>query len=149
MDRNYLRKWLKAGFIEKAVFNRRKTASPRVARFRLSWRNFTLDGLETLLRENSSHRRSDRVIDEGEPGPVGGRLYHHREPRGGFRDEVKPLVEAYLRERGLELSPEKTRITPIETGFDFLGQHVRRYNDGKTIVKPSVKNKKAFLMKVR
>jgi RNA-directed DNA polymerase len=63
--------------------------------------------------------------------------------------EVKPLVEAHLKERGLELSPEKTRITPIETGFDFLGQHVRRYHDGKLIIKPSAKNNKAFLTKVR
>jgi RNA-directed DNA polymerase len=28
-------------------------------------------------------------------------------------------------ERGLALSPEKTRITPINEGFDFLGQDVR------------------------
>ncbi len=36
--------------------------------------------------------------------------------------EVEPLVEQFLHERGLELSPEKTKITHIEDGFDFLGQ---------------------------
>jgi hypothetical protein len=41
--------------------------------------------------------------------------------------EVKPLVESFLKERGLELSPEKTHITRIEDGFDFLGQNVRDY----------------------
>jgi RNA-directed DNA polymerase len=45
--------------------------------------------------------------------------------------EVKPLVEAFLQERGLELSLEKTRITPVKTGFDFLGQQVRKYGNGK------------------
>ena len=41
--------------------------------------------------------------------------------------EVQPLVEHFLSERGLELSHEKTRITHIEDGFDFLGQTVRRF----------------------
>ena len=62
--------------------------------------------------------------------------------------EVKPLVEQFLHERGLELSPEKTRITHIEDGFDFLGQHVRKYA-GKFLIKPARKNVKAFLGKVR
>ena len=41
-------------------------------------------------------------------------------------DTIKPAVEKFLRERGLTLSPEKTRITRIEDGFDFLGQHPRK-----------------------
>ena len=44
-----------------------------------------------------------------------------------LEDEVRPLVESFLRERGLELSAEKAKITHIEEGFDFLGQNVRRY----------------------
>src|SRR5208337_2760458 len=40
---------------------------------------------------------------------------------------VKPLVESFLLERGLVLSPEKTVITHVRDGFDFLGQNVRRY----------------------
>jgi len=62
--------------------------------------------------------------------------------------EVQPLVEQFLKERGLTLSAEKTLIMHIEDGFDFLGQHVRKYN-GKLIIKPSKKNVKAFLEKVR
>ena len=45
-----------------------------------------------------------------------------------LEQEVKPLVEQFMRERGLELSQEKTIITHIEDGFDFLGQHVRKYH---------------------
>src|ERR1051326_1769762 len=41
--------------------------------------------------------------------------------------EVKPLVEAFLRERGLARSQEKTVITHIADGGDFLGQHLRTY----------------------
>jgi RNA-directed DNA polymerase len=64
-------------------------------------------------------------------------------------NEVRPLVERFLNERGLQLSPEKTRITHITEGFDFLGQHIRKYGDGKVVVKPSNKNTKGFMNKVR
>jgi len=53
-----------------------------------------------------------------------------------------------MRERGLTLSPEKTHITHIKDGFDFLGQNIRSYK-GKVLTKPATKNVKAFLSKVR
>jgi len=62
--------------------------------------------------------------------------------------EVKPVVEAFLRERGLELSPEKTVVRSIEEGVDFLGQNLRKY-DGKLLIKPATKSIKVFLRKVR
>jgi RNA-directed DNA polymerase len=48
-------------------------------------------------------------------------------------------VEQFLAERGLELSREKTRITHIDDGFDFLGTHVRKYH-GKLLCTPAKKN---------
>jgi RNA-directed DNA polymerase len=48
----------------------------------------------------------------------------------------------------LALSEEKTKITHIEEGFDFLGQHVRKYH-GKFLTRPSKKNVKAFLTDIR
>ena len=59
--------------------------------------------------------------------------------------EIKPLVKQFFQERGLELSPTKTVITHVEKGFDFLGQNVRKYPNGKLLIKPSKKNIKAFL----
>ena len=53
-----------------------------------------------------------------------------------------------MEERGLKLSQEKTEITHINEGFDFLGQNVRKYN-GKLLIKPSKKNVQEFLKKVR
>ncbi|MFC0709152.1 reverse transcriptase domain-containing protein [Azorhizophilus paspali] len=35
--------------------------------------------------------------------------------------QVRPAIEAFLKERGLELSAKKTHITPSSEGFDFLG----------------------------
>lgn len=62
--------------------------------------------------------------------------------------EVKPLVRNFLKERGLELSDEKTKITNIADGFDFLGQNVRKYRK-ILLIKPSKKNIHSFIEKVR
>jgi RNA-directed DNA polymerase len=53
--------------------------------------------------------------------------------------EVKELIKDFLKERGLELSEEKTLITNIDSGFDFLGWNFRKYK-GKLLVKPSKKS---------
>jgi RNA-directed DNA polymerase len=63
--------------------------------------------------------------------------------------EIKPLVEVFLQKRGPELSPTKTGITHVEQGCDFLGQNVRRYPNGKLLIKPSKKNIKTFLDGIR
>lgn len=43
-----------------------------------------------------------------------------------LEEKVKPTVERFLADRGLELSPEKTVITHIDAGFDFLGHRPNR-----------------------
>jgi RNA-directed DNA polymerase len=62
--------------------------------------------------------------------------------------KVKPIVETFLKERGLELSSKKTRIIHVDDGFDFLGFNVRKYK-GKLLIKPSKKNVKSFLGEIR
>ncbi|MBF4364929.1 reverse transcriptase domain-containing protein, partial [Vibrio anguillarum] len=42
-------------------------------------------------------------------------------------NEVKPLIAGFLAERGLTLSEEKTKVTHIDDGFDFLGFNHRKY----------------------
>ena len=62
-----------------------------------------------------------------------------------------PIIRGFLAERGLELSEEKTLITHIETGFNFLGVNIRMYGKStkKLLTKPSKINIKAFLDKIR
>ena len=101
----------------------------------------TLDGLEAELKkfrfQDKVHmvRYADDFIITGNSKELLG-------------NEVKPLVQKFLSARGLELSPEKTSITHIDQGFDFLGVNIRKYS-GKLLIKPSKKNVKAFLDKVR
>ena len=62
--------------------------------------------------------------------------------------KIMPVVVAFLKERGLELSTEKTKITHVDDGFDFLGFNVRKYK-GKLLIKPSKGNIKGFLDTIR
>lgn len=68
--------------------------------------------------------------------------------REQLEHEVRPLVAAFLAERGLVLSPEKTLVTHLEDGFDFLGQHVRRYGK-KVLLRPSARAVKTFYAGLR
>jgi RNA-directed DNA polymerase len=96
--------------------------------------------LERLLKERFKQRKVNMVRYADDFIVTG-------DSKELLRDEVKPVIEAFLADRGLELSAEKTHIVPIEEGFDFLGQHVRKYN-GKLIIKPARKAVKGLLAKV-
>ena len=50
--------------------------------------------------------------------------------------DIADIIRLFLKDRGLELSREKTLITHIDDGFDFLGWNFRKYN-GKLLIKPS------------
>ncbi len=65
-----------------------------------------------------------------------------------LEEKVKPLVEEFLRQRGLELSRTKTLITNVGDGFDFLGWNVR-LRGNTLITEPSKKSIKSFLQKIR
>jgi RNA-directed DNA polymerase len=147
MEKAILHKWLKAGFMEKTILHSTTAGTPQGAICSPVLANLTLDGMEQMLNAKYPHKGNERdglvnFIRYADDFIVTGRTKELLE------QEVKPLVEEYLNARGLELSQEKTRITNIAAGFDFLGQNVRKYN-GKLIIKPSRKSLKAFLEKVR
>lgn len=64
-----------------------------------------------------------------------------------LESKVKPAIISFLSKRDLSLSEEKTLITRIDKGFDFLGQNVRKY-DGKLLIKPSRKNVQTFMRNI-
>jgi RNA-directed DNA polymerase len=69
-----------------------------------------------------------------------------------LRDEFQHFLSEELK---LELSLEKTVVTHVNDGFDFLGFHIRRYLRPKkgskpvVLVKPSMKNIERFRAKIR
>jgi RNA-directed DNA polymerase len=147
MDKEVLGKWLKAGFLENDVWCATMEGTPQGGIISPVLANWALDGLQPLLEARFKRtkrgnpkvhlvRYADDFIITGASKVL-------------LEYEVKPLVEQFLKERGLELSHEKTRITHIEDGFDFLGQTVRRYPSGEIIIKPSRRSIKTFLGKIK
>jgi len=63
-------------------------------------------------------------------------------------EQVIPAVEAFLAERGLRLSPEKSKVTHVGQGFEFLGAHVRKYGR-KLMMKPAPGSLRGFLAGLR
>src|SRR5258707_8629187 len=59
-------------------------------------------------------------------------------------EQVKARLAEWLEPRGLAFNEAKTRIVPLSEGFDFLGFNLRRYPNGKLLIKPSVKAIKRF-----
>lgn len=145
-DKAILKKWLKAGFVYQNELFPTDAGTPQGGIISPVAANMTLDGLEAMLARKfpkakrlslkmNMVRYADDFIITG----------HSKE---WLEQEVKPAVVEFLAERGLVLSPEKTRITHIRKGFDFLGWNIRKYN-GKLLMKPSKTNVKTHLDKIR
>ncbi|MEO6967814.1 MAG: group II intron reverse transcriptase/maturase [Rhodanobacteraceae bacterium] len=152
MDKTILRRWLKAGYIEKRTLFPTPEGTPQGGVISPVLANMTLDGLERILRITFRRKELGRCGGKYNPKVNFVRYADDFVITGASREvlegEVRPRVERFLAERGLRLSPEKTRITHIDEGFDFLGQHLRKYH-GKMLVTPSRKNVHAFLEKAR
>ena len=153
IDRVILQKWLKSGYMEKHVLHETTDGTPQGGIISPALANCALDGLERLLREK--YPAGKRLKSLGGEKPCVNLVRYADDfvitskSKELLEGEIKPLVEHFLQERGLELSPKKTVITHVERGFDFLGQNVRRYPNGKLLIKPSKKNVKTFLDGIR
>jgi len=64
-----------------------------------------------------------------------------------LENEKKLLINGFLSKRGLELSREKTKITHIRKGFDFLGFNIRKYGD-KCLTKPMKDSVKSIMASI-
>ena len=153
MDRVILQKWLKAGYMDKHVLHETPDGTPQGGIISPALANCVLDGLERLLKEKFPTKR--RLPSLGGKVPCVNLIRYADDfiitgrTKELLEREIKPLVEQFLRPRCLELSPKKTVITHVEQGFDFLGQNVRKYPNGKLLIKPSKRNVKVFLDGIR
>src|SRR5439155_9424050 len=147
MDKVILRQGLQAGYLEKDVFFASTEGTPQGGIASPALANATLDGLETLLYERFGATRRQRKRNKVHLVRYADDFIITGTSKKLLRNEVQPLVAHFLKERGLELSHEKTSITHVTDGFDFLGQNVRRFGT-KLLLKPSRKNEQRFLAKV-
>jgi RNA-directed DNA polymerase len=59
-------------------------------------------------------------------------------------EQVQAQLARWLKPRGLAFNEAKTRIVHLTEGFDFLGCNLRRYPNGKLLIKPGAKAIKRF-----
>jgi RNA-directed DNA polymerase len=142
MDKSVLRQWLKAGYMEKNAFHQTEEGTPQGGIASPSLANIALDGLESVL--SAMNKRGNKInfvryADDWICTAASKEI---------LEKAVLPTVVNFLKERGLELSLEKTKITHIDEGFDFLGFNLRKYK-GKLLIKPAKKGIKAFLEGIR
>ena len=149
LDKDMLRKWLTAGFLDKHAWFATSEGTPQGGIISPVLANYALDGLQSLLAERfmrtARQRRQHKVhlVRYADDFIITGTS------KVLLAYEVQPLVEHFLSERGLELSHEKTSITPLKRGFDFLGQTTRQYGGGKVLTKPSRRSVRTFLRKIK
>ena len=140
IDESILKQFLKAGFVYKHHLNPTKAGTPQGGLISPVLANMTLDGIERAISEKyytgkswkSRNPKKVNFVRYADDFIVTADLEETAK-------EVKELIEDFLKERGLELSEEKTLITHIEQGFDFLGWNFRKYM-GKLLIKPSKKS---------
>lgn len=152
MDKNILKQFLKAGFIYQRELFPTEEGTPQGGIISPILANMTLDGIEKKLVER---------FHTNALGKVDSRFKNaHKVNFVRYADdfvvtaatpelalEAKELIREFLAERGLELSDEKTVVTNIDDGFDFLGWNFRKYNE-KLIIKPSQKAVKAIVSNI-
>lgn len=149
MDKKVLKQFLDAGYMKEGLWHETEEGTPQGGIISPVLANMALDGIDELL-DARFHRNGK------------GKYYIHtaRKYKVNFvryaddfvvtaatreiAEEAKALIAEHLAGRGLELSEEKTVVTHIEDGFDFLGWNFRKF-DGKLIMQPSKKSVDNFL----
>ena len=145
MNKSILRKFLNAGYIEgKNLYSTRK-GTPQGGIISPTLMNLTLDGLEKEIKKKFPRWRVGHKVNFVRYADD---FIISASSREIIEIEIKPLVERFLKQRGLSLSDEKTKITHIDKGFDFLSQNIRKYN-GKLLMKPAEKAIKSVKRKLR
>jgi len=144
INKTILKKWLKSGYVEKKRLFPTTKGTPQGGTISPVIMNMVLDGLETAImakfprwkkqKVNFIRYADDWVITAG--------------CKALITDEIIPLVKAFLHERGLQLSPEKSKITHIDDGFNFLSQNIRKYK-GKLVIHPAKASVQSFKNKIK
>ncbi|AYY96089.1 group II intron reverse transcriptase/maturase [Burkholderia multivorans] len=149
MDKGILQKWLKAGLIYKGQLQATEAGTPQGGIISPTLANVTLNGLERGLIAHLGAKLGVRTVKKLKVNVVryADDFVITGDSKELLENEVRPWIEAFLAQRGLQLSEEKTRIVHIDEGFDFLGWNFRKYS-GTLLIKPSKKNVQAFYRKV-
>jgi RNA-directed DNA polymerase len=147
-----IKQWLKAGYMEEGTIHETTAGVPQGGVISPLLFNIALHGVESVLGiryNNWGQNRSKRAIVRYADDIVA--FCESKEDA----EEVVQILKDWLKERGLELSSEKTRILHLSDGFDFLGFNIRQYRSENTrtgwklLIKPSKESVQKLRDKLR
>ncbi|NEW04360.1 group II intron reverse transcriptase/maturase [Bacillus megaterium] len=138
-------RWLKMGYMEQGIFHNTVEGSPQGSVASPLLANIALDGMEKEI--GIVYRKTYKANGGYKIDPkckIGRILYaddfiivtETKEQAESIYQKLNP----YLQKRGIKLSEDKTKVTHIESGFDFLGFSLRQYKTeqgNKLLIKPS------------
>ena len=143
-EKRILKEFMKCGYVEKRQLFPTKEGSPQGGVISPTYANMVLDGLEPMILDKYWRSRVKKTFSV--------KHNRHKVHVVRFADDfivtasdreslldIKEMIVTFLGQRGLKLSEEKTVITHIDDGFDFLGWNFRKFK-GKLIIKPSHKS---------
>jgi RNA-directed DNA polymerase len=136
--REQIRGWLKAGVVDQGRYSPTVEGTPQGGVISPLLLNIALQGMEEAAGVKYEYRGN---VKAGCPTVVTYAddlvaLCHTREQAETVRDRLS----TWLKERGLSLNQEKTRVGRVDAGFDFLSFTIRRYyvsGGTKVLTKPS------------
>jgi RNA-directed DNA polymerase len=160
--RHIIKKWLKAGVIDKEVFTPTEAGTPQGGVISPLLANIALHGMEKTIAEGKNTKQEKPILVRYADDFV---ILHSKKEE---IEQATQTITEWLKQMGLILSPTKTKITHTLTpyngnvGFDFLGYTIRQFPAGKThtgknpggkplgfktIIKPSKKAVKTHIQK--
>ncbi len=147
MNKKVLKQWLNAGYIDKKNWFPTDKGTPQGGIISPTIANMVLDGLE---QEIAFHSRPVAYLN-----PYKVHFVRYADDfivtcnkREYLEQEIIPMIGKFLVKRGLELSQEKSKITHINDGFDFLGFNIRKYKN-KCLTKPKKEAVKSIYKGIR
>lgn len=150
MNKRILSKWLRSGYREDERRYPTTEGVPQGGLISPVIGNLVLDGLEQVVKGKSEYFRRKHNINFVRYADDFIITANNRD----VLENLTPDIEAFLLERGISLSKEKTKITPLSEGFDFLGQTVRKHtrrngSAGKLQITPSKASFQAIKTKLK
>ena len=157
--RELIKQWLKAGYVEAEMFHATSEGTPQGGPISPLLLNIALNGMEDLLLSfttTQTYQPSSKAKSQS-PRKRTSPTYGYCRYADDFLVTAKtkadieatvPILQAWLKPRGLALNMEKTQIVNVQQGFPFLGFSLRHYN-GKCLCRPQKEKVLAFLARLR
>ena len=146
-DKSILKKWLKSGYLFESQLFQTEEGTPQGGIISPTLANMTLDGLQNLVTLKRRTINGERISTMTNLIRYADDFIITCKNREILEQEILPKLKEFLQARGLTLSEEKTKITHIDEGFDFLGYNFRKYK-GKLLIKPAKKGIKKMTEKI-